>query len=274
MKRSAWLIALAMAWALDASAIQRTLIVTSQDHSLVDSDDCDSFYTQSTTSLPSRANARESRRIALEGVGLVHVRTANTGGVSVRGWDRPFARLTVCKYAAALTDPQAQHALENVGVAVHGGDIVARGPELSDKQAWWVHMILRVPRNANVDVAAADGGIAVRNMTGSITARATNGGISLASCTGENRIETENGGISLDRIGRVEAKTHSGPIALRTADEVPPLEATTDDEVVCRLHICSTDAFAGGRKKLRLGASTPQIRLSSKDAPILIEQER
>ncbi|HSP34777.1 MAG TPA: hypothetical protein VLU46_10720 [Thermoanaerobaculia bacterium] len=274
MKRFAWLIALAIAWALDASAVQRTLIVTSQDHSLVESDDCDSFYTQSTTSLPSHANARESRRIALAGVDLLHVRTANTGGVSVRGWDRPFARLTVCKYAEALTDPQAQRTLDNVGVAVHGGDITARGPDLSDKQTWWVHMILRVPRKENVDVAAADGGIAVRNMTGSITARATNGGISLASCTGENRIQTENGGISLDRIGRVDAKTQSGPIALRTGDDVPPLEASTDDQVVCRLRICSTDSFAGTRKKLRLGTASPQIRLSSKDAPILIEQER
>ncbi len=274
MRRAGLIFVLAIAWALGASATERQLIVTSQDHSFVDGDDCDSFYTQSTTSLPSLANTRESRRIALEGIDLLHVRTANSGGISVRGWDRPFARLTVCKYAAALTNPQAQHTLDNVFVAVHPGEIIARGPESNAKQAWWVHMILRVPRSANVDVASADGGIAIRNMTGRITARATNGGISLASCTGENRIETENGGISLEKIERVDAKTQNGPIALRTHDDPPSLEASTQDEVVCRLRVCATDPLGAGRKKLRLGTAAPLIRLSSMSAPILIEQER
>jgi len=273
MRRSALVFFLAIACACSASAVERQLIVTSQDHSLVDSDDCDGFYTQSRTSLPSQANSRESRRIPLEGVDLLHIRTANTGGVSVRGWDRPFARLTVCKYAAALTDPQAQRTLGNVGVAIHSGEIVARGPEMHGNETWWVHMILRVPRGANMDIASADGGIAIRNMTGSITARATNGGISLASCTGENRIETENGGISLDKIDRVDAKTQNGPIALRTGDKTPELEASTDDEVVCRLRVC-TEGLTSNRKKLRIGSASPQIHLMSNSAPILIEQER
>ena len=274
MKRAGLICVLAVAWALAASATERQLIVTSQDHSFVDGDDCDSFYTQSKTSLPSVVNARESRRIALDGVDLLHVRTVNSGGVSVRGWDRPFARLTVCKYAAALTGPQAQHTLDNVFVAIHPGEIVARGPEANGSGAWWVHMILRVPRGANVDVAAADGGIAIRNMSGSITAHATNGGISLASCTGENRIETENGGISLEKIDRVDAKTQNGPIALRTHDAPPSIEASSDDEVVCRLRVCGTEPLTAGRKKLRIGTAAPLIRLSANNAPILIEQER
>src|SRR5512142_3114557 len=266
MRRLGLLIAMVLAFS--AQATQRPLIVTSQDHSLVDSDDCDTFYTQSRTSLPSQANAQESRRIAVSGVDLLHVRTANAGGVSVRGWDRPFARLTVCKYAAGLSAPAAQKTLDNVGVAVSPGEIVALGPELSANQTWWVHMILRVPRSANVDVAAADGGIAIRNMSGRITARATNGGISLASCTGESRVQTVNGGISLENIARVDATTKNGPIALRTQDNSPALEATTDDEVVCRLRACIEGFGAGNHKKLRIGSSSPQIRLSSNSAPI------
>lgn len=275
MKNAALLIAAAMLCAVGASAsTERPLIVTSQDHSLVDSDDCDTFYTQNKTSLPSQANARELRRIGLEGVDLLHVRTSNAGGVSVRGWDRPFARLTVCKYAAALNPPQAQKTLDSVGVVVRPGEIAALGPEMNKTQTWWVHMILRVPRSANVDVSTADGGIAIRNMSGRITASATNGGISLASCTGENRIRTENGGISLDKIDRVDATTQNGPIALRTHGAAPPLEATTADEIVCRLRVCNSDSWTGSRKKLRIGTSTPQIRLTSNSAPILIEQER
>lgn len=275
MRWSALLMAMALAWALDSSAAtQRPLIVTSQDHSFVDSDDCESFYTQSTTSLASQASSHEQRRISLIGIDMLHVRTANAGGVAVRGWDRPFARLTVCKHAAALDAAQAEHTLQNVAVVVRPGEIVALGPELNSTQTWWVHMILRVPRSANVDVKAANGGIAVRNMTGSVTAQATNGGISLAACSGENHIATENGGISLEKIDHVNATTQNGPIAFKLREtETPALEARTDDEIVCRLKVC-TDGWSADRKRLRLGTSAPQIRLMTNTAPILIEQVR
>lgn len=275
MRRSALLVAATMFIGIaNVSATTRPLIVTQQDHSLAESDDCSSFYTQNTTSLPGHASSEEQRRINLDGIDLLHVRTENAGGVSVRGWDRPFARLTVCKYAAAMNEPLAARALQTVAVAVRPGEIVARGPDMNATQTWWVHMILRVPRNANVDVAAANGGIAVRNMTGRITARATNGGISLAACTGENHVETENGGISLDNSGRVDATTQHGPISLKIGDEpFPPLEARTDDEIVCKLKAC-TDAWTTDHKRLRIGSSGPQIRLTTSSAPILIEQVR
>ncbi len=275
MRRSALLIAVVLAWALDSSAAtQRPLIVTSQDHSLAESVDCESFYMQSTTSLPSQASSHEQRRISLIGIDMLHVRTTNAGGVAVRGWDRPFARLTVCKYAAALNAPQAEHTLQNVAVVVRPGEIVTLGPELNSTQTWWVHMILRVPRSANVDVKATDGGIAVRNMTGRVTAEATNGGISLAACTGDNHIVTENGGISLDKIDRVNATTQNGPIAFKLREtDVPALEARTDDQIVCRLKVC-TDGWSADRKRLRIGSSAPQIRLMTNTAPILIEQVR
>ena len=275
MRRSALLIAVAMVWALDShAAVQRPLIVTSQDHSFVDSDDCEGFYTQNTTSLPSKASAQEQRRISLTGVDLLHVRTSNVGGVAVRGWDRPFARLTVCKYAAALNSPQAEKTLQNVGVAVSPGEIVALGPEVDATRTWWVHMILRVPRHANVDVRAANGGIAVRNMTGRVSATATNGGISLAACTGENRIETESGGITLEKIDRVNATTQNGPIAFKLPEsDMPSLEARTDDEIVCHLKVC-TAGWSADRKRLRIGSAAPQVKLMTNSAPILIEQVR
>jgi hypothetical protein len=276
MRWSALLVAATMLWAgLGAAATQRPLIVTQQDHSFVDSDDCSSFYTQNTTSLPSQAATQEQRRVSLTGVDQLNVRTSNVGGVSVRGWDRPFARLTVCKYASALNVPLAERALQSVNVAVRPGEIIASGPELNETQTWWVHMILRVPRGANLDVLAANGGIAVRNMTGRITARATNGGISLASCAGDNRVTTENGGISLDKIsGSIDATTQGGPISLKLRDvAIPALEARTEDEIVCKLKACS-DAWTTDHKRLRIGSASPHIRLTTSSAPILIEQVR
>lgn len=204
---------MAVAGALYAAVPQRQLIVTQQDHTLVD--DCEHFHTHTLTSFPSERHAREQRELSLGAAEKLRVRAGEQGGISIRGWDRPGARLTVCKYAAALTDAQAQRLLDGVNVHERGQDIFASGPEMNERQAWWVHMVLNVPRRATLDLASANGGIAIRNMNGRITAHATNGGISLASSTGDARLFTENGGISLDRIsGRTEATTENGSITL------------------------------------------------------------
>lgn len=239
--------------------VSRPLMITAEDHSLGSADDCEHFHTQNSTSLPSEAHAEEERDVALAGIDLVKVRASESGGVSVRGWDRPVARLTICKSAAALTDAQAQHALANVNVSVRNGEIVATGPEADANGAWWVHMILRVPKRANVDVASANGGIAIRNMTGKVTARATNGGISLD-------------GIS----GRVDASSENGPISLKVQRDraFPSLDAQiADGEILCNAKACA-GGWTDNRKRLRIGSAAPMIRLSTGRAPIVIEQVR
>jgi hypothetical protein len=283
MRRAALIVLGTLAVAIGASAAtpQRPLIVTSQDHSLVDADDCDHFHTSNLSSLPSLARSEEERSVPLANVKTLRVRTSHGGGVSIKGWNRPFARLTVCKSAVALSDEQARRALREISVAVKGGEVVANGPASTESQTWWVHMILRVPRNKNLDIAAANGGIAIRNMSATVTARSTNGGISLASCDGSNRLETENGGISLDKItGRVDAVAQNGPISLRLRDlPLPGIEATTTEEgeIVCNLKGCAGTLgdWAPDRKRLRLGGTLPpSIRLTSYSSDIMIEQVR
>ncbi|MEO8034673.1 MAG: hypothetical protein ABI837_09590 [Acidobacteriota bacterium] len=252
--------------------------MTSENHSLWDADDCEHFHTQNVTSFPAQAHSSEERDVSLAGTTTVKVRASEQGGVSVRGWDRTVARLTVCKYAAGLTQLQAEQSLGSVAVSIHNGEIVAGGPEAKTDGVWWVHMILRLPRRSNLDVTSANGGITIRNMNGRVTARATNGGISLASCAGENRISTGNGGISLQTItGPVDASTENGPISLKlTRDpELPSIEAQidADSEILCRFKRCSTDLHAS-RRYLKMGSARPSIRLSSSHAPITIEQVR
>ncbi len=262
-------------------AAQRPLIVTSQDRSLLTIDDCAHFYTLTSSSLPAQAQAEEQRAVPLAGIDVLHVRASDEGGVSIRGWDRPVARLTVCKYAVALTQMDAERTLRSVAVTVHSGDIRPRGPEVDATRTWWVHLILRVPRNAAIDVASANGGIAIRNMAGRVTARATNGGISLASCEGTSRISTENGGISLENItGHTEATTLNGPISikLQSGSSRPTIEARTDDanEIRCRAKICmdAQPTHSGGANFLRIAGALPIVRLSTGNAPILIDQVR
>lgn len=257
------------------------LIVTSQNHALVDADDCQHFHTRTLTSLPALAHSEEKRNVQL-GPGLdLKVRTGTEGGVSVRGWNRSYVRLTVCKSAVALTEQQATKALSSINVAVSKSEIVAKGPAFNHTQTWWVNMILWVPRAAKLDVTAANGGIAIRNMSGQVTARATNGGISIASCDGENDLQTKNGGISIDKVsGRIRAVTEGGAISLKLRDlSLPTLEAITDDqgEIYCNVKGCADGVglWAADRKRLRIGGNAaPSIRLTSYSADIMIEQVR
>ena len=260
---------------------QRPLIVTSQDHSLVNSDDCDHFQTRTMTSFPTQVESQEQRTVHLEGVDTLRVRASQDGGVTVKGWDRPIARLTVCKYAVGLTQLDAQKTLKDVAVFYRNGEVATSGPENDLSRAWWVHMILRVPKSAAVDVASGNGGIAIRNMNGRVTAHAKNGGISLASCNGDTKVTSENGGISVERVsGRLEAITLNGPISfkLQPNDLTPALEARTDDEseIFCRVKACdgAQSSHSGSTKVVRIGGAIPRIRLSTGKAPILIEQVR
>lgn len=259
---------------------QRPVIVSSQDHSLVTSDDCEHFQTHTMTSFPSQVGTQEQRRVELEGVDVLRVRASSEGGVTVKGWDRPIARLTICKYAVALNPQDAQKTLRDVAVFSRNGEITTNGPESGTSRAWWVHMILRVPKSAAVDVVSSNGGIAIRNMNGRIVAHATNGGISIASCNGDSKLSTENGGISVEKVGgRIEALTLTGPISYRLeAGELPMIEARTADEgdILCRIKGCdeARSTRSGNEKVLRIGGAIPRIRLSTGKAPILIENVR
>src|SRR5713226_6820965 len=156
MRRAALLLALGafaplVALPTQAAAPQRALILTSEARTLSDVDDCEHFHTQNVTSFPAQAHTEEQREVPLSGIDLVKVRATESGGVLIRGWDRSVARLTVCKYAVGFTQPQADRSLSNVAVSIRNGEIATRGPDVDSSNVWWVHMILRVPRRANLD---------------------------------------------------------------------------------------------------------------------------
>jgi hypothetical protein len=264
-------------------ATDRPLIVTTQDHSLAGASDCDHFHTQISTSLPSRAHSTEERNVAVPAVEGLRIRASEQGGVSIHGWDRPYAHLTVCKHAEGLTQKAAAHALRDVRIAFEKGELFTRGPAASNSQVWWVHMILQIPRNAKLDVISANGGISIRNMSGKVNAHARNGGISIAASSGENKLSTENGGIAVDTVsGTVEATTDKGTISLKLRPDegpLPTVEARTSEpgDIVCKTACDSGSAsWNTDRTYLRLGSTsmTPAIRLMTTGAPIIIEQAR
>src|SRR5215212_11424762 len=275
MKRALVVLAI-LASTASLRAAERQIVGGVQDHSAAQASDCDHFFTTTFTNFPAEANEQEQREISLAGVDQLKVIASNEGGVSIRGWNRPNARLIVCRTAVAESKMHAQQVLDAVSVSHRDGEITAKGPTTDGTQAWWANIILYVPRRAKLDVRAANGGVALRNLSGRVSAKTTNGGISVANSPGDFKIETESGGITLDRVsGRVEAISREGAIALKVdeAASVPTIEARAGGggSIICNLTNDAT--WDPTRKMVRIGDGYPEVRLST-DSTIMIDRIR
>lgn len=237
---------------------QRSMIVTSQDFSNLLADDCEHFHTRNVTSFPAVSRSQEQQDVPLQGIDVLRIHNGEQGGVSIKGWDKPVARLIVCKEAVGFTQPQAARTLGAINIGVRNGEITATGPEIDESQAWWVHMILRVPKSARLDVTSSNGGIAIRNMSGRITARAKNGGISIATTS-----------------GKIDATTENGPISVKL-DHDTSVEAQIADagEILCNPHLCRAENYSANHKHLRIGSGAASFKLYTTSAPIVIDQVR
>lgn len=258
------ILALTLALVAVAAPLQagRSVIVTSQDHSFGGGDDCATFHTQNTTSFAAHVTSQETREFNVAARTTVRVVASDESGVSVRGSDRTNARLLICKCAAAATPQQAQQVLDAIHVTVSNAEVKATGPEINARQIWWAHMIVQLPQATKVAVDSGNGGIAVRNVSGGVTAKTT------------------NGGISLDRVaGMVDAKSDHGPISLKVRQKkLPSIVASTEESgtILCNLKSCSdgSGAWAADRKRLSIAGGGAMVRLSTATSPIVIEQVR
>jgi hypothetical protein len=278
MKRVALILSIVLFAAIPANAaLERQIIGSEQDHSADTTGDCEHFYKTTFTTFTQQVSDSEQREITLTGAEpQLRVDASQEGGVSVRGWNKPFVRLQVCRFAAANSREQAQRVLGAITVPYVNGRIEALGPPNDNTQAWWVNLTLFVPKGTYVDVRAKNGGVAIRNMNGRVKASATGGGISVVQSTGKFVISTDSGGITLDRItGRAEAYSRAGSVALKVqqSSTLPKIEArTASAHILCALKNCDTGLgkWAGDKRALTIGTAPPDFRITTTGSPIMI----
>lgn len=258
------------------AAYERQIIGGEQDHSLAEVGDCEHFFKTTFTSFPSEATEQEQSEFRLQTDDVLRVTASGEGGVSVRGWNKPHARLIVCRTAVAQTKTHARRVLDSVTVSHRAGEIATHGPAINDNQAWWANLILYVPRRTALELQAGNGGIAMRNLSGNVNAHATSGGISVATSSGTFQIKTESGGITLDRVtGRVNALSRDGAIAFKAPKTaaVRSIEARTSGEGQIICNISDNATWDASRKVVRIGDGYPEVRLAT-DATIMIDYIR
>lgn len=151
------------------------------------------------------ARAEETFTVATARGGL-RLRAPSNSGIFVHGASRADVAVTACKAAA---DPED---LARISISSDGGDLQARGPEGRD---WVVHFIVRAPRAEGLDLEVSNGPLAVRGMTGEVTAHAQNGPLSLEDSSGRIQAEAKNGPISVKECtGTVQANAVNGPVSV------------------------------------------------------------
>ncbi len=193
------LIPLVAAAALPAAAQDRTL----------------SCEDRSSSNRPAYCEMREQ---AVPFAGRLSVDAGRNGGVSVKSWDNASV-LVRAKVEASGDDPAAARAaVSQIALNLSAGQVSATGPDQSSGHAWAVSYEIFVPRQADLNLKAHNGGISVSDVRGTIQFYTVNGGVHLKRVAGDVEGKTMNGGLNIELAGsrwdgaKLDARTVNGGV--------------------------------------------------------------
>jgi len=171
-----------------------------------------------------RAQHCEVREAALPAGARLHVDARPNGGIAVKGWDRGEARLRVRITATADSAEEARAIASQVRVVTDGA-IRATGPVSGDgERRWNASFRLDVPRDADFDLEADNGGLHLEGVSGHAKLSTVNGGIHLDGVGGKIEGSTSNGGLHVNLSGSewqgegLDVRTTNGGVHLEIPD--------------------------------------------------------
>jgi hypothetical protein len=230
------------------------------------------------------------------GLRALTVHTSRNGGVYVIGSDDGTYSIKACK-ASALGDSSS------IRASLNGQTLSADGPDRGD---WVVYFIVRAPRNANLDLSANNGPVAVRDVNGTITAHTQNGPLSLKNTTGtidasavngpvsfsgdsgNVKLRVENGPLSVKLnsdfwgSGSLDASTANGPLSLKLPENYRSgvvVETDGNGPVSCRAAACRgvrafrEDGEMDRPRRIELGSGSMAVHLATTNGPLSIKEQ-
>jgi DUF4097 and DUF4098 domain-containing protein YvlB len=136
---------------------------------------------------------------SLDGVSKVRVENVN-GGITVRSWDRNYARVTATKTGSSaalentlirVTQPSGEIRIETISVRKHHLFFFL----FSSQRLARVDYDLLLPAATPIKTETVNGSVSIVSRTGEIRAETVNGGIDMRGVDAEVRAETVNGRI-------------------------------------------------------------------------------
>lgn len=236
----------------------------------------------------------EEKTVSKNEARSLRVHEIRNGGIQVSGWDKETYSVKACK---AAIGNRANELLSQIKLSVQGGEVSVSEPS-GDREEWTVHLLIRTPKSADIEVSTHNGPVAFYSVDGKITTRATNGPISIEDCSGEADVSAENGPISFTgKSGKLRLRTQNGPITVRLGDSwdgselvadavngpvtlrVPSgfrssflVESNGNGPVSCHASICAEarKTWDDDHKRIEYGSGSPVIRLSTENGPVSV----
>lgn len=223
------------------------------------------------------------------------LRLGDSRGIPLKvvGFDRSGYEVLLCK---GTTDAAALH---QIRLVERDGAVSVSGPDDSDR--WAAYLLVRAPRDAELDIEARNGPVKVSEIAGRLTARVKNGPLALTSVRGEIDVETKNGPLRFSGgSGNARVSSQNGPLKitlegsswlggeLRASSQNGPLtlnipqgygsgvvvEREERTPFRCPAELCGYRA-TGERdreRRIELGSGAPRVYLSSENGPISIRE--
>lgn len=160
----------------------------------------------------------EMREQTIAYPGRISVDPGTNGGIAIKAWDGAGVLVRSKVESAGADDGAAKIVGAQIQVNTSGGVINAIGPESSRDRNWSVSFEIFVPRQADLNLKANNGGITIAGVNGNIQFHTMNGGVHLQDVGGDVVGDTMNGGLTINLSGprwngnKLEARTTNGGI--------------------------------------------------------------
>lgn len=229
----------------------------------------------------NRRRACEMKEMSVAATGRLEVDASPNGGISIQGWTRGEIMVRARIDAWGETDADARSTMSQVRVNTSGGRIKAEGPKEWMQQRWSVSYEVFVPERTDLVLESVNGGIAIADVRGAITAEATNGGLKLARLAGRVKAETTNGGINIELAGRtwdgesLEVETTNGGVSVDVPSSYSArIEAKTTNGGLNSDLPGQINGKSWGAKSMTINAGSggPLIRIETTNGGVKIRQ--
>lgn len=209
--------------------------------------------------------------------GMLAIDGGQNGAVTVEGWERDVVEVRANVWANARDAERAEEIIDEVRLAMRGGELYANGPDTGRRESWGVSWEVMVPRSTDLEIETMNGGISLRDVTGTIEARALNGGVHLTEVGGDVRARTTNGGLRVELDGQrwsgegLDAQTTNGGVTLVVPDSYSAhLEAGTVNGGFELEFPITVQGRIGRRLSTTLGDGGPTVRATTTNGGVHI----
>ena len=260
------------------------------------SDDCREHLRVGSDDYRTKVRDEEVKTVANQ---PLTIKAEHNGGIQVTTWDKPEIGLKLCKEIAVDDESEGRRLLAETRLEINGSNISISAPE-GDHHLLGTVLLVKAPRDANLNLSVHNGGVSLSGFTGTAEAHAQNGGISFKRSSGKLTAVAQNGGISIkDCGGEVNARVQNGGLSIALPERwegkgldaharngglvvsVPrnfsgglEVVASEHTSIVCKDEVCNAGerTWDEGHKVFRMGGANPQVRATTDNGGIVIEE--